>query len=205
MNVATQKETVPRKNKNIPEEANLYFRAKGFERATMRGLAKHLKMSVSNLYYHYPDKKSLLAAGLEFDIARLLDQVVKGTSKKGMSTEDKFHAYFDCHIDFQLEIMKVISSQTPFLSSRYLIDNVEPLAAKRIRGMLGDSVNILKNILIEGQKSKVFDFQDLTVTTFAILSLTEHLPNWYKPKGRLSTKELAKQLKIAGMRIVTAP
>ena len=192
----------PDARRDVLLRAKDYLRSSGYARVTIRALAEHLGVGASSLYYHFPNKVALLNASIEIEMDELVAEALT-VRDADISTIDQLKMFIAKHLSFQLELAKMIEGRRGSLRGVYammdeLSDTGEsPLLTKQRR-----YIDILKSILDRGREEGVFAIDDLTVTAYAVMSLGEHLVNWFRPGGRLSAEEVQQMLSDLAMRIV---
>ena len=76
---------------------------------------------------------------------------------------------------------------------------------RRVRAIKRMYVDELRSILKAGARSGTFDFRDVRVTAFAILTLCQAAHTWYHPDGHLSVDEVAEMYADLTAGMVRAP
>ncbi len=192
----------PIAREDIARRAGTFFRTQGYDRATVRGLAEHLGVAASALYYHFPNKEALAVAWLDLEMQRLIERARAVHSAETTSNVERLRQFVEIHIQFQLEWLAVIERPRASVHGFYAVMSA---VSKEKRGPLAMKqrafLSILRDILVAGQRTGEFDIPDPTVTAFAILALGEHLVLWYRPGGRLSSTEISTHLVRLALRM----
>lgn len=162
------------------------FRNKGFERTTVRELAKEVGIQSGSLFHHYANKQEILRNVMEQTI--LLNTALMELSlSQNHSTEDKLHALIMCElqaifIDTGTEMAVLVyewralnaENQAQILALR---DNYERLW-----------LDILDNAYQEGLVTV-----SPTILRRLLAGAISWSINWYNLQGELSLDELAKK------------
>ena len=76
---------------------------------------------------------------------------------------------------------------------------------RRVRAIKRMYLDELRSILKAGARSGTFDFADVRVTAFAIVTLCQAAHTWYDPEGHLSVDEVAAMYADFAAGMVRAP
>ena len=182
----SQSRRVGAKRQRILEAAAKVFRQKGYDRATLRDIAKEAELLPGSLYYHIRSKADLLRLIVEQPIrdlcARLEDLVVADTpavDKLGHAIAVHLHAF---HANYP--------SLFVYLQNLLQMDTMRrPLQkqAKRYE-------ECWQRLLIQGIQSGEFPPDlDVKVATFGILGMCNWMHRWYRQEGRLSIDDIIQQ------------
>ncbi len=77
-----------------------------------------------------------------------------------------------------------------FLQERHVIER-EP-QWRHVAGSRKRFERLLERTLERVEQEGGAQFGDRRLTTFALLGMVNHLPQWYRPRGRLGTAEIAR-------------
>jgi AcrR family transcriptional regulator len=171
----------------------------------MRGLAEHLRLATSAIYYHFPNKESLAVAYLDLEMDRLIESATSVASAR-MPVVERLRAFLDVHIGFQLDWLELLSGDpTSVRGFNALVEEVPKDARSKISAKQRNYFELLRRLVREGMAAGELVADDPTVTAFALLSPGEHLIQWYRPTGRLSRKQVTERLVTMVMRMVSRP
>lgn len=160
------------------------FYKQGYETTTLRDIAKTVGIQVGSLYNHIPSKEKLLdsiMSGVMLDLLTSLEKALEPYS----DPVDRLRAAVECHVMFHAERAKEVfvgNSELRSLSKANRRAVVE--LRDRYEATFGE-------ILEQGSEAGVFYFTDAKLLTYAILATGTQVPSWYKPRGRLSLREIA--------------
>jgi AcrR family transcriptional regulator len=174
------------KKQQILEAAAKIFRQKGYDRATLRDIAKEARLLPGSLYYHIRSKEDLLRLIVEQPIHDLYTQLedlvvaeAPAAEKLGRAIAVHLHA-FDAH----------------YPSLFVYLQNLLPLDAMRRspQKQAKRYEECWQRLLIQGIQSGEFPpALDVKVATFAILGMCNWMHRWYRQGGRLSIDDIIQQ------------
>jgi AcrR family transcriptional regulator len=178
----------PGRKAEIRKKAAQVFAEKGFDRASIRDVAKAAEMSLAGLYYYYRGKEEIL-----FDIEHTaFTTLLEGHSESLAGVSDpieKLDRIIDMHISFfiqNISEMKVMVHETNQLSGQYL----EEAAELRRR-----YVRLVRGILEEIKgKQKVKDISTGTAS-FLLFGMMNWLYTWYSPDHDADPKVVSAAVK----------
>lgn len=168
----------------VLKNAAAVFARRGYDRASIRDVAKEAGMSVAGLYYYCKSKEELLFAVCyhSFDVLlRTLQQSLKTVS----DPESQLHVFILCHFEYFLnhvEAMKVVSHEAGILTGEF---GTRVAAIKRqyylrcqqiIQAILGES---------DGESPQ------LRTKTLALFGMINWVYTWYRPGRDDDAKDLA--------------
>jgi hypothetical protein len=109
------------------------------------------------------------------------------------------------HVRWRLERPDVAEVFDIALGVRTRVNQLPDEHRRRIRAIKRMYVDELRSVLKAGARSGTFDFADVRVTAFAIVTLCGSAHTWYDPDGDLTVDEVAAMYAdlVAGM--VRAP
>lgn len=150
----------------------------GFAAVSMRQIAAKVGVQVGALYRYTPDKQSLLFNLMQDHMAELL----QAWAEEPLPTDPagRLRAFCRFHIGFHLDRPDAV-----FIANMEL-RNLKPENFDKIEAVRRRYESILEDILSEGKSTGAFAFDDLRLTTMAILSMLTGVIGWYREGGRLS-------------------
>jgi AcrR family transcriptional regulator len=176
------------KKQQILEAAAKVFRRKGYDRATLRDIAREARLLPGSLYYHIRSKEDLLRLIVEQPIrdlyAQLEDLVVAeapAAEKLGRAIAVHLHA-FDTHYP------------SLFVYLQNLLQ-VDAMRRRPLQKQAKRYEECWQRLLVQGIQSGEFPRNlDVKVATFAILGMCNWMHRWYRQGGRLSIDDIIQQL-----------
>ncbi len=171
------------KRKAIREVAAKVFSKNGFDRTTIRGIAKEGGISAASIYYYFEDKEELLYQILDETMSTGLE-LIKNIEKKNTDLRETLTEILRAHtitaIDF--DKMKLLVQEQSCLKP----DHQEALRIKQ-KEYQEELTNILNELKKEGSMQDL----DTKVCAFAFYGMVSWAYRWFDPDGQMSTAELA--------------
>jgi len=169
---------------NILEAAAQIFSQKGYHATSMNDIASAVNLQKASLYYHVKSKEeillSLLDEALELVITRISDVL-----QQPIASDDKLRLAIKTYLQTLAEQPDLAAIL--LLEHRSLNSELHALhQPHRDRFEL-----IWRQILKAGFEEAKFTFQDLNMTTRALLGLMNWLVTWYNPDGEMSIDEIS--------------
>lgn len=166
----------------IHDAALRLFARSGYAAVSMREIAAEVGVRAGALYLYTPDKQTLL-----FDLMRDHLQTLLVTWRKvrpGETPVERLEAFVRFHVDYHIELRDKV-----FVSYMEL-RNLSEENFKVIQGLRRSYEAELEGILAEGRTSGAFRFEDLRVTTMALLAMLTGVNTWYRDGGRLDAQDI---------------
>ena len=179
----------------ILDAAAIEFSENGYEGASLRGIAQRVGIKPPSLYNHFKSKNAILSEFLENAGTQLLEYCQTGVDSAAPNPSAQLEAYVESYVRFEIEKMELMP-----LMNRMVVraSSLTKALNKRQRDKMINLqrrlVEILRNILAQGKETGDMDFENLTVTTFAILGIIEHVAFWYQRDGKLSASDITDHL-----------
>jgi hypothetical protein len=109
------------------------------------------------------------------------------------------------HVRWRLERPEIAQALDIALGPRTRVNELPEEHRRRVRAIKRMYMDELKCVLKAGAKAGTFDYPDLRVTTFAILSLCGSSHTWYDPDGDLTPQQVAAMYADLAAGMVRAP
>ena len=165
----------------VRDAARRLFARHGFAAVSMRQIAAEVGVQAGALYAYTPDKQALLFDLLESHMQQTLASWEDDPTRDPLVRLEAFVRY---HIGFSLDHTDAV-----FLSYMEL-RNLTPANFQRIAQLRGRYEAALETILRDGLKAKVMQFQDVKLTTLALIAMLTGVTNWYREGGRLDRRRI---------------
>ncbi|MDO8188251.1 TetR/AcrR family transcriptional regulator [Conexibacter sp. JD483] len=173
------------KREAVVEAAAELFAERGYHATTMQDLTEATGLTAGGLYHYIGSKEQLLIAICDALMEPLLERV-DALDLDALAPEQALRALVGAWVE---QVASHRQHMIVFLQERHVIER-EPQwrhvagSRKRFERMLEQT---LERVERDGAR-----FGDRRLTTFALLGMVNHLPQWYRPRGRLSTGEIAR-------------
>ena len=166
----------------IQDAALRLFSRSGYAAVSMREIAAEVGVRAGALYLYTPDKQTLLFDLMREHMETLLD--AWKTAKSGDTPLERLEAFVDFHIDYHFELRDQVF--VSYMELRNLSDENYRVIKKLRRSYEAQ----LETILSDGLDAGAFRFDDVRVTTKALLAMLVGYVNWFRGGGRLDQAEI---------------
>jgi AcrR family transcriptional regulator len=174
-----------RRRQDVVDAAARVFAERGFRATTMEDLSEATGLAAGGLYHYIGSKEQLLS-----DIcAELLDPLLSeahaivAEPAPPEETLRRLVRVWAGHVESHRDHMRV------FQQERQVIERGPRWRA--IRASRKDFERVLDEVLQAGERSGDFAFPDRRLALMALLSMINYLPQWFRPRRRLSAEEVA--------------
>ena len=161
----------------IQDAALKLFARSGYAAVSMREIAAEVGVRAGALYLYTPDKQTLL-----FDMMRdhlLALDAAWDKARGGTTPPERLRVFVDFHVEYHFDLRdKVFIS---YMELRNLTDENFRVIQKLRR----DYESELEQILADGLVTGDFHFEDVSVTTRAMLAMLLGYITWFRGGGRL--------------------
>jgi AcrR family transcriptional regulator len=154
------------------------FAEHGYYETSVAELAERLGLATGALYHYFGGKEDLLVAICDALTEPLLVSA-RGLPEEG-SERDRLRELIRLWVGHVAEHR---NNLLVFTQVRHAIDGAP--AWRRVRAARKDFENLLGEALVRA------DVPDPELRRLALLGMVNHLPQWYRPSGRLSPREIA--------------
>jgi AcrR family transcriptional regulator len=169
----------------IRKSAAKVFAEQGYDRASIRDVAKAAEMSLAGLYYYYRGKDEIL-----FDIQREAFSTLLEAHAEALAgvkdPEAKLACVVDAHLAFfshNIAEMKVMSRESEQLTGDY---------AERIGEFRRRYVRLVRGILDELGKAHVMRDIPTSVAVFVLFGMMNWMYTWYDAERDGSASDLGR-------------
>jgi len=177
----------PDRKAEIRKRAAGVFAEQGFDRASIRDVAKAAEMSLAGLYYYYRGKDEIL-----FDIQNVAFSTLLDAHAEALAgvkdPEAKLARVIDAHLAFFAENiaeMKVMSRESEQLKGEF---------GERIGEFRRRYVRLLRGILDELGKNHVLRDVPTSVAVFVLFGMMNWMYTWYDAERDGSATDLGRAM-----------
>lgn len=170
----------------IRKAAQNLFREKGYMATTMRELASAVGIEPASLYNHFKSKATILQ-DICFDIA---DQFFEGQKsvQADINPEKQLEQAINAHIQV---IVQNLDASAVFLHEWRFMEEPHLSEFKQMRHTYETH---FEKIIKQGIQEQNFKAIDVKFYMLSLFSSMNWIYDWYKPEGKLSIEDIAKQL-----------
>lgn len=173
---------------DIRQRAAEVFAERGFDKASIRDVAKAADMSLAGLYYYYKGKDEIL-----FDIQDQAFTTLLDTHSKNLAgvkdPGEKLGKVVDAHLAFfasNIAQMKVMSRESETLSGDY---------AERISELKRRYVRLVRGILVELSTKEGIQDVPTGTAVFILFGMMNWMYTWYDEKRDGTAADVADAVK----------
>ena len=172
------------RRENLLAVAARVFAATGYDRTSMRDLARASSMSLAGMYYYVKGKEDLLFQ-IQRNCFELVQQGALDAIGRQLSAEERLAAFIRHHVTFfatHMAEMKVLAHEAESLSGAGLE------TVRRLKRGYGD---VLLGLLTELGGHGSGAQGDRQVAAYTLFGMMNWIYTWYDPKGPVDVAELA--------------
>lgn len=186
----------------ILEAATMLFYRQGFGSTSMNAIAAELDISAPALYWHFSSKQELCFEAIHAELERFVAGLRPPSKERQPSRQ--LAAFVAAYVVLKLRQSETL--QTPGAAGVYsqLREALAPAQQERLDQLQREVVKQLRGILRRGVKAGEFEIENVTVTTFAVISMCEYVFNWFDPDGPLTMDAVAEEYQSLVLSMVGA-
>ncbi|MDO8665641.1 MAG: TetR/AcrR family transcriptional regulator, partial [Gemmatimonadales bacterium] len=172
------------RRENLLAVAARVFAATGYDRTSMRDLARASSMSLAGMYYYVKGKEDLLFQ-IQRNCFELVQQGALDAIGGQLSAEERLAAFIRHHVTFfatHMAEMKVLAHEAESLSGAGL---------ETVRRLKRGYVEVLLGLLTELGGHGSGEQVDRHVAAYTLFGMMNWIYTWYDPKGPVDVAELA--------------
>lgn len=157
----------------------------GFNATGMRLIAQEAGVSIATVYHYISSKEDLLHDLLRENISALYTEASRGLQGR-RTAKDRLRSLIEVHVTIhatERELCKVSDTELRSLSADAKTDVIE---------LRDQYEGLWRTTLTQGKADGSFAFEDLTITSHALLEMCTGVVHWYQPGGRLPVKEVVR-------------
>jgi TetR/AcrR family transcriptional regulator, cholesterol catabolism regulator len=178
----TNEATVARKDEVIRVAARL-FAAKGYHATTLDEIAEEMGVTKPALYYYVASKGDILQTIIN-RVMEPMEQVSK-VGQSNLQPKEKMEKIIQMLVQFATERKE--TTLLAFEQANILPKRNQDALKRRQK----EVERVVEQTLKDGVEQGCFNVNDVRMTCFAILSVSNWLYRWYQPGGNLTPTEIA--------------
>lgn len=180
------RERYDRRQQGLVDAAAELFGARGFQATSMADLAEATDLTVGGLYHYVGSKDELLFRICHGLMEPLLGHARAIAADATLTPAAQLRALLR---EWVGHVADRRHSMLVFQQERHVIER-EP-RWREIRRARKEFERILDDVLARGEEAGDLAFDDRSLALLALLGMVNHLPQWYRPRGRLTPAEIA--------------
>src|ERR1700759_2099039 len=173
------------------------FAERGYRGTSMKDIAETLGVRASSLYNHVTSKQDILFAIMDKAMDRALDAQTEALAGGGDVAAQLRAATESLVLDFLRNPAEVTVCNTEVRSLDAA--NRAAIVAKRDR-----YAGRVRAIIAAGCRAGRFETADPALAAFAVLEMGNGAKSWFRPSGRLSDTDVAREYGAFALRVVGA-
>ena len=185
----------------ILEEAARLFCEKGYHATSMEDLAAAVGIKKGSLYYYIESKEQILLQIVEVIPHRFIANVRALLDDTELTAEQKVRTAIMRHLE-------LFATEMGLTWSRVFLREYRALPDEHRRKLLEQRQqyeNVFRRLVTEGVERGEFAPVDITMVTRAILGMCNWAIEWYSPRGKHSTQEIASTFSDLILRGLVSP
>ncbi len=166
----------------IQDAALKLFARSGYAAVSMREIAAEVGVRAGALYLYTPDKQTLL-----FDLMKDHLQALDAAwtrARGGTTPLERLKVFVEFHVEYHFDLRDAVFIS--YMELRNLNDENFKVIQRLRRSYEGE----LERILADGKASGDFQFEDVSVTTRAMLAMLLGYITWFRGGGRLGKEDI---------------
>jgi AcrR family transcriptional regulator len=179
------RERYDRRQQAVVAAAAHEFAVRGFHATSMQDLIAASGLTAGGLYHYIGSKDQLLVRICDELMEPLLDQVreIVGSDQPADHQLRQIVRVWLAHVERNRDHMLV------FQQERHVLERGRQW--RHVRRQRKDFEDILAGVLARGQEDGVCELADPDLALRALLGMVNHTAQWYRPRGRLTTEQIA--------------
>lgn len=180
------RERYDRRQQGLVDSAAELFGARGFQATSMADLSAATGLTVGGLYHYVGSKDELLFRICHGLMQPLLDHARAIADDDSLAPSEQLRALLR---EWVGHVADRRHSMLVFQQERHVVER-EP-RWRDIRRARKQFERILDDVLARGEAAGDFHFDDRALALLALLGMVNHLPQWYRPRSRLTPEQIA--------------
>jgi len=182
----------------VLKTATTLFAANGFGGASVNQVARRARLSKPGLYYHVRDKEELLFRICDHSMAGILEGA-RAAIAAAADPAGQLRGLIRAHTAFHWQHpnnLAILFGQGMYLSAE---------RRRRVAAMEREYFVLVRGVIREGQRRRVFRRVDPTVAAFSLFAMLNTLDGWYDTRGRIRPRDLVVELERLYLDGLVAP
>jgi TetR/AcrR family transcriptional regulator, cholesterol catabolism regulator len=180
-----RKEHIASQKKMILEKARVLFWKNGYDRTSMRDIARYCSMAPGNMYNYFKNKEQILFQVFLEEMDQLIS-LIKNPKNHPANPVERLKELIRQHVKYTLGQIRT-SGLLFDMELRSLSDSNR----KKIIQLRDEYEKIMGQIIREGIHTNDFNEIDEKLACYSIASMISRSRIWFSPKGKLSLDEIA--------------
>lgn len=157
-----------KKREIILQNARGLFARYGLKKTTVDDIAAEARIGKATIYYYFKSKQEIFKTVVERELAILKDAIREAISKED-SPQEKLQAFIFTRISHMQKLVNLYRVTKDIVTE--LLPDLEKIRESHFR----EEIDIIKEILTEGVKKKIFRVKRIQLTALAMVSALKGL------------------------------
>ena len=162
---------------------------RGYRGTTMSAVASEVGITAAALYWHFRSKQDLCFAAVN-DELRWFAAELRSSADEATPAR-KLGRFVRTYVLLKLRQKEYLNEPGALGAYSQLRSNLTRLQQGQLDTLQKEIYKLLRTTLVAGRDAGVFRFEDLTVTTFFIITACEYAFSWVSSGGRLPPSKIA--------------
>jgi AcrR family transcriptional regulator len=180
------RERYDRRRQQVVQEAARVFARQGYDQTTMAELADAVGIAAGGLYHYFGSKEQLLIHICDQLMNPLLERARDLVADERRPASDQLRALIRLWVEHVVEHR---DHMLVFQQERHVIERGAQW--KSVRADRKAFERLLESVLDRVRKEGAAPAVDPRLTLAALLGMVNHTAQWFRPRGRLTAREVA--------------
>ena len=173
----------------IVKAAMALFYERGYRGTSLAAIAQELGISAPALYWHFSSKRDICFTAVYEELDRFAYALQPALQEP--TPERQLGQFVRTYVLLKLHQNEWLREPGAVGAYRQLRQAMTARQRERLDALQRQVYQMLRGILERGRDAGQFRFEDLTATTFAVVTLCEYVFSWVQPGGRLAPDAVA--------------
>lgn len=173
----------------IVRAAMSLFYERGYRGTSLAAIAKELNISAPALYWHFSSKRDICFTAVYEELDRFAYALQPALQEA--KPDRQLGQFVRTYVLLKLQQNEWLREPGAVGAYRQLRQAMTPKQRERLDARQRHVYQMLRGILEGGEAEGLFRYDDLTATTFAVVTLCEYVFSWVQPGGRLTPDAIA--------------
>lgn len=181
----------------IRQAALRLFARKGYEATSIRDIAIEADIKSATLYYYMGTKEDLLIRIMQEELNEIIEsarEIISAITQPECQLASLVQLHVIVHGVKQLSTLVVDTEYRALKGDNRLI----------VSKLRREYELIWRAVLEKGQEDKVFHFNDIKLTAYALLEMCTGVAHWYSPKGPTKIEDIGFNFADMALKLVGA-
>jgi AcrR family transcriptional regulator len=170
------------------------FRDRGFDATAVSEIARALRMTKAGLYHYFPSKEAMLFEIMRFGLERMEVEVIAPATRV-RDPEARLRQMLVHHA-------RIITRAEGAVAQLFHEQRALPASMRKVVNALERRYfHLVRGTLEEIRKAGRLRDVELSVAALSLIGMIQWMPRWFRPDGRLSADQAAKE--VAGLALAS--